>query len=302
MNFLKQIRAIFKQPTEAKVENLPVNSSASTATRIGLQKVLHDLRNSLVSVVGAIDLLKVNSGLSERGLLALGAMKENSTQLAELVSRGLNSSSGNTFSDADMRAILKLLQDLDSMLVVIGATGELNERGQHVLTMLKNAIQRSTSIATQHFSESTFSITQVNKAFLDEWRLQQCTGVSYCVTSLNDFYVRGDEVAFSRVLANLVGNASRAIMQKPGATGRIDVTIDRVDGSGIMTFADTGIGMNPDQVANIWKLGHSTQQGEGHGFGMTNIRELTKSLGGSISVESQLNVGTTFVLSFPLLS
>lgn len=300
MNFLQKIRAIFKQPTSTTTEAPPASSSALTATRVELQKVLHDLRNSLVSVVGAIDLLKVNSGLSERGLLALATMKGNSAQLAELVSRGLGSS-GTSFSDADMRSILKLLQNLNSMLVVIRATGEANARGQHVLTMLGNAVQRSTSIASQHFAESTFSITQANRVFLDEWTLQHSPGVSYSVTSLHDFYVRGDEVSFSRILTNLTNNACRAILQKPDAKGRIDVTIDRADGRGIMKFTDTGIGMNADQVASIWNPGQSTQEGEGHGFGMTNIRELTESLGGSTSVESQPNVGTTFTLSFPLI-
>ena len=131
--------------------------------------------------------------------------------------------------------------------------------------------------------------------------LQHNPGVSCSVTSLHDFYVRGNEVSFARILTNMASNARRAILQKPDATGRIDVTIDQVNGRGLMTLTDTGIGMSADQVANIWRSGQSTQEGEGHGFGMTNIRELTESLGGSISVESQPNVGTTFTLSFPLI-
>ena len=78
-----------------------------------------------------------------------------------------------------------------------------------------------------------------------------------------------------------------------------------LDGAGV-TFAvtDTGVGMNTDIKARVFEPFFTTQLGRGgSGLGLSIVYNLvTRVLGGSISVTSEVGQGTTFTLSFPVAS
>lgn len=68
--------------------------------------------------------------------------------------------------------------------------------------------------------------------------------------------------------------------------------------------SDTGIGMSQDFVAHIFDPFTQEKQDarsyyQGTGLGMTIVKELVDLMGGSISVTSELGVGSTFVVTIP---
>lgn len=115
----------------------------------------------------------------------------------------------------------------------------------------------------------------------------------------------GDPLRVRQILMNLVGNAVKFTLR-----GTIIVRADIEAGdaqSATLHFSvsDTGIGMDCATIARIFQP--FTQADEstsrrfgGSGLGLAICRELAALMRGSISVESQPQVGSTFRLSLPL--
>lgn len=119
-----------------------------------------------------------------------------------------------------------------------------------------------------------------------------------------DPYVYGDPMRLSQVMNNLLSNALK--YTNPGDS--ISVTVrqeDRGDmGSYKIVVADTGIGMSEEYLPHVFELyareqRFGTSQTVGTGLGMPITKSLVTQMGGSIEVESQLDVGTTFTVTLP---
>ncbi|HVK17827.1 MAG TPA: HAMP domain-containing sensor histidine kinase [Fimbriiglobus sp.] len=102
------------------------------------------------------------------------------------------------------------------------------------------------------------------------------------------------------VLNNLLHNAIE--YNRPGGSVELRVTANR----GKVTFAvhDTGIGMTPDVQAKIFERFYRadpsrTQTGVHAGLGLAIVREYVERLGGSVAVESEPGVGSTFRVTLP---
>jgi signal transduction histidine kinase len=111
-----------------------------------------------------------------------------------------------------------------------------------------------------------------------------------------------DEGKVSQILRNLVSNALK--FTERGEV-RVAATYDASAGTVTFSVADTGIGIAPDDQQRIFEefaqLEHRLQRGvRGTGLGLTLSRKLAELLGGGLSVDSQLGVGSTFRLTVPL--
>jgi PAS domain S-box-containing protein len=113
--------------------------------------------------------------------------------------------------------------------------------------------------------------------------------------------VLGDEGKLRQVLMNLIGNAVKfthdgqvVLRLRPGPAGRIEIDV-----------ADTGIGIAPDRVAQIFESftqadNAISRQFGGTGLGLTISAMLAELMGGEISVHSDLGRGSVFTLALVL--
>jgi signal transduction histidine kinase len=104
-----------------------------------------------------------------------------------------------------------------------------------------------------------------------------------------------------QILMNLCTNAYQAI---PPSGGRITVVLCNVQqGSGKfvqLAVADTGVGMDPETASRVLEPFFTTREiGGGTGLGLAVVHGLVKSMGGGISVASELGHGTEFKILFP---
>jgi len=107
-----------------------------------------------------------------------------------------------------------------------------------------------------------------------------------------------DGVLLRRILTNLMSNAVKFTKR-----GTVRLSAHREDRGLCIQVADTGIGVRKEDLGRLFKKFEQLETGKlnrhgGTGLGLTIVRELIELLGGSISVESSLGVGTTFTARF----
>jgi signal transduction histidine kinase len=108
-------------------------------------------------------------------------------------------------------------------------------------------------------------------------------------------YVEGDLFALNRVYRNLITNA----MQATPPQGRVIVRTFRQDDRAVIEVGDTGCGIPSERLDTIFDDFVTTKR-RGLGLGLAISKKVVEQLDGTISVASEVGLGSTFTLSFPL--
>jgi len=113
-------------------------------------------------------------------------------------------------------------------------------------------------------------------------------------------FVRADERRLKQILINLLGNAVK--FTKPG--GQVRVRAFRKEDALMICVTDTGIGMaGKDIPVALERFGQidSTlaRKYEGTGLGLPLAKQLAELHGGTLTIESAVNVGTTVTVTLP---
>ena len=123
--------------------------------------------------------------------------------------------------------------------------------------------------------------------------------------------IRADKGQLQQVLTNLAVNARDAMAgggsltietsHKIVAAGTKTTNADLTNAKYlVITVRDTGSGMTPDVRARVFEPFFTTKDaGKGSGFGLATSHGIIKQAGGTISVESEPNAGTTFRIILP---
>ena len=100
------------------------------------------------------------------------------------------------------------------------------------------------------------------------------------------------------VIGNLIDNAFEA-MNSMSYDGQKELLfgVFSKPGALLITTDDTGTGIAEEHIGHIFENGFSTK-GLGRGTGLYQVKTITENAGGSINVESQEGVGTSFTVSF----
>jgi PAS domain S-box-containing protein len=109
-------------------------------------------------------------------------------------------------------------------------------------------------------------------------------------------YLQTDALKLRQIMLNLLSNAAKFTESGEVALGL------RADGNEVViTVEDTGVGIPPDQVNHIFEKfrqvdGSHTRKVGGTGLGLAIVRELSRVLGGNVTVTSVLGRGSTFTV------
>jgi two-component system, NtrC family, sensor kinase len=108
-------------------------------------------------------------------------------------------------------------------------------------------------------------------------------------------YIEGDLYALNRIHRNLLTNAFQATPPQ----GRIVIRTIRQNEQAMIEISDTGSGIPAERLNTIFD-DYVTTKKQGLGLGLALSKKLVEQLGGTISVTSEVGVGTTFTLSFAI--
>lgn len=118
----------------------------------------------------------------------------------------------------------------------------------------------------------------------------------------NDFpTVSCDPEGMHRAILNVVGNALDAVegRENPSVTVRLAI---RPGEHVAIAIGDNGTGIAPDDIRKIFSVFESRKGNRGTGLGLPVSQKILREHRGDIEVESEVGVGTTFTLHWPLKS
>lgn len=118
------------------------------------------------------------------------------------------------------------------------------------------------------------------------------------------FVFKSDEKILTGILNNLLSNAIKYTDK-----GKIELSasIENAQDSNVLKLiiSDTGIGISENHQGQIWLAFRQVSEGlnrtfEGTGLGLTITRKYVESLGGKITLNSELNSGSVFIVELPV--
>lgn len=209
--------------------------------------------------------------------------------------------------------------EINNILMPLGnyAQAALNYPQDRELT--EKALQKTiqNSARASEILESIMAMVNGETAEVRECRLTNlATEVFSCIgrdfekdgikVKLNipeDLTVNVVPVQFQQVIMNLVLNAHEA-MQPRGGT--LSIKAIKQDNEVVLTVADTGCGIRPENLDKIFKPFFSTKTPDsparrtGSGLGLAFCLEIIEAHNGTISVQSEAGKGTEFIITLPL--
>jgi len=113
----------------------------------------------------------------------------------------------------------------------------------------------------------------------------------------DDLFVLGDDHMMRVILRNLLSNAAKFVE----AGDRISISAIENGQHVSISVSDTGPGISPERLANIFKPFYKGSRGTsgeiGTGLGLSICQEFAEKQNGSLNVESEIGKGTTFTIS-----
>jgi len=182
-----------------------------------------------------------------------------------------------------------------------GTLDRIQRAGWHLLSLINDVLDLS-SIES---GEQPIRLVAVNLAkVIDEcvnMTRSQADAVSVGIVVSNaarrGFRVMADVTRLKQVIANLLSNGIKYNRTR----GRIRIDASALDDGRVrLEFADTGIGMDADQLERLFepfnRLGAERLGVEGTGIGLVIAKRLIEAMGGSMTVSSRPGQGSTFVV------
>ncbi|MDE6117522.1 MAG: HAMP domain-containing histidine kinase [Duncaniella sp.] len=138
-------------------------------------------------------------------------------------------------------------------------------------------------------------------------KVEKYGGKIEAILGANDSTVRVDEMHFTNVIFNLLDNAVK--YRREDVPLRLIVSTRDITQHGNerieITVHDNGIGMKREDLKKIFEKFYRVSTGNRHdvkgfGLGLAYVKKMVGELGGDISVESELNTGTKFIITLPI--
>ena len=187
---------------------------------------------------------------------------------------------------------------------------KIGSSADHLLNLINDILDMSRiesgrmTINSEEFSFGK-ALEQVNTIIGGQCRDKGLDYECRIIGKIDDYYI-GDDMKLRQVMINILGNAVKFTPEG----GKVIFTVEekaRFDGRSTLQFIikDTGIGMSPEYLPKIFDAfsqedSSSTNRYGSTGLGMPITKSLVELMNGTIEVESEKGVGTTFTVTVTL--
>lgn len=278
---------------EAKI--LTAKSRIKWVKSIG--KIITDAKGKAITIVGLFqDITRDMESRIEKdnAFRIIEQQNERLMNFAHIVSHNLRTHSGNIEM---LHGIAKNVHDekeLNEILVMLEkASSRLSETIVHLNEVVAMQVNKDLPITSIPIKSQIQSILDsINARILKE-------NASIEVDVLPSHSILFNAAYFESILINLISNALN--YKSPERDPKIVIRTENLDSGVVLSIQDNGLGINldlhKDKIFGLYKTFHNLSTSRGIGLYM--VKNQLDSLGSSISVESKVNVGTTFRITFP---
>ncbi len=208
--------------------------------------------------------------------------------LADTLGKHLHNERERYTSDPETPLDVELLEDTEEGIGIIKKRSEGLLRFTQFYRNLNK--QQQLNLTTIYVQELFKSIDALMRPRLEEQSIE-----FICKTASPELTINGDVNLLEQVLINLITNAERAVKDRPNP--QIILTGQQKDGKLTIELYDNGSGI-PEEILESIFIPFFTSHKDGSGIGLSLSKHIMHLHKGSIQVESQEDVGTTFILTF----
>ncbi len=278
----------------------PARSVFKQVLDSGEALIANDLAHTVSPIPGLTAAIVVPLNFADRPIGVLALKSQFLANMSHELRTPLNSIIG--FSRVILKGIDGPLTDMQEQDL-----GTIHESGKHLLNLVNDILdQAKIEAGKMELSYSFFSMGELVKSVM-----------STAVGLVKDKPVRlhqeiegnlpqvwGDEFRSRQVLLNLVSNAAKFTAQ-----GGVTVSAFRIhenDSEMVqVSVTDTGIGIPQDKLGAVFEAfqqaeNTTARQYEGTGLGLPIAKSLIEMQGGTISVISEVGIGSTFSFTIPI--
>lgn len=239
--------------------DLQITEAASRSKTEFLFNMSHDIRTPMNAILGYTDIALKHSGDKKQVDENLGKIK---------VAGG---------------HLLNLINDILEMSRIESGKLEIAEEPMDIRKLVEGVAQMSDSFAIE---KSIEFVTEIGE--------------------LRNPYVYSDELHANEVLINLTSNAIKYTPEGGRVCFRVSQVGDVKEGKALIRYevSDNGIGMSDDFQKHLFEAfsrekTSTVSRQEGAGLGLSIVKKILDLAGGTISVKSKLNEGSTFIVELP---
>ncbi|KAF0182211.1 MAG: histidine kinase [Nitrospirae bacterium] len=198
-------------------------------------------------------------------------------------------------------------------ILLQGLAGTLNTEQHKQLTMVQSSARHLLALINDvldiskieagelHLSPAPFDLRQsVEKMVKTVSPLAHKKGIALRLDIADAVgTITTDQRRLEQVMLNLLNNAVKFTEK-----GHVRISCRTENDHYLLSFSDTGVGMQPEDIPNIFQPFRQIDSGltrkhEGTGLGLSICKKIIDIMDGTISVESQLGAGSTFTVRLP---
>lgn len=270
-----------------------------------------DAQGTVTGIVGMSRDITERKELEARAQDTLSALQASRESLAQL-----NAQKDRLLSvlSHDLRSPFTSILGFCEILLTDGETVTDAERTEF-LSYIRDAAQRQLALLNKLLD---WSRLQTGRIKLDIQEINLENIVTNCVenhlgtskqkeitlksTLPRDMKVRGDHELLMQAFNNLISNALK--FTPANGVISVDLVEDKKEEEWVVAVKDTGRGIPKEDIGKLFKAEEKyTRPGlngeQGTGLGLSLVYEIVKQHNGSVSVESEVGLGTTFIIRLP---
>jgi len=163
-------------------------------------------------------------------------------------------------------------------------------------------ITQSRSYINPKENEKVYINEIINKTIQTEKNTAKASGIKIELDlSSENLTLFAKKKDIIKIIDNLVSNAIRYNKKN----GQIKITTTKMNNDLEIKIKDAGIGIPENDLSNIFAEFYRSENARkkvnyGTGLGLSLIKQFIENYNGSINVESEIDMGTTFSIKFPL--
>lgn len=179
--------------------------------------------------------------------------------------------------------------------------GQIEDQIHNMVHLIDNMSILNQSVPYQHpdGDDVTANAVQVCEQTIQE--IETITHGSHSITFIHpdhDVILKMDVNSLRHIVNKLLENAVKFSV----AGSLVKLTLEQVKNKATLTVQDQGIGIpeaDQERLFEVFYRGSNAPTNQGAGLGLVIVKKIVDFYGGSVSVNSEVNVGTSFIITLP---